>query len=82
MDSIRLNILVAPQEYPDSPFHLCGAGISAFLAAALGQEDTELHGALDKLLKAETAAATRTSAKSRPKTEPVTVFPPGTEYKV
>ncbi|KAI5480790.1 mitochondrial outer membrane protein IML2 [Pseudohyphozyma bogoriensis] len=66
---------------PDSPFHLVGVGISAFLAAALGQEDSELAGALTVLSKAQSVASAQEKAK-RPKNEPATAFPAGTEYKL
>lgn len=64
----------------ESPFHLLGLGLTAFLAAALGQEDTELFGALAILSKAEAAATLGIS--KRGKGEPTTVYPAGTEYRV
>lgn len=64
-----------------SPFHLLGAGLTTFLAAALGQEDKELFASLALLSKAEEAATAQSVAK-RGKGEPATVFPAGTEYKV
>lgn len=66
---------------PESPFSLLGLGLTSFLAAALGQEDKLLAGALAILYQAETAA-TRESGLKRAKSEPATVFPPGVEYKV
>lgn len=64
-----------------SPFHLLGAGLCTFLAAALGQEDKELFASLALLSKAEEAAIAQSVAK-RGKGEPAPVFPVGLEYKV
>jgi hypothetical protein len=66
---------------PGSPAHGVGLGITAFLQAALGQEDAELFGALDVLVKAEGISSAQAGAK-RGKHEPATVYPAGTEYKV
>lgn len=66
---------------PDSAFHLVGLGLTAFLAAALGQEDKELYEALAILSRAEVAATSRSGIK-RAKNEPASVYPAGSEYKV
>lgn len=65
----------------ESPFSLLGLGLTSFLAAALGQEDKGLYSALAILAKAEVAAI-RESGLKRDKSEPNTVYPNGTEYKV
>ncbi|KAM0753081.1 hypothetical protein T439DRAFT_323696 [Meredithblackwellia eburnea MCA 4105] len=65
----------------NSPYHLAGLGLAKFLQAALGQEDKELLSSLNILGQAETTANNHAQAK-RPKSEPPTVYPPGTEFKI
>lgn len=69
---------------PESVPHSVGAGISTFLQAALGQEDTELYGALDVLVKAEAQAATQAASKrgTGASGQGSTAYAPGLEYKV
>jgi hypothetical protein len=66
---------------PDSPAHGAGVGISAFLQAALGREDAELHGALVALVQSEAISSAKVAVR-RGKGEAETIYPAGTEYKV
>lgn len=63
----------------DSAFHALGLGLVKFLEAALGQEDNDLVGALQALLKAETAATAQLVPRA---SDPPTPFEPGTEFKL
>lgn len=65
--------------HPDSAAHGVGLGITAFLQAALGQEDAELATALEALLKAEAQATAAEKAAKGGKGKGV--YPAGLEYK-
>lgn len=69
------------KSHADSPFHLIGLGLSSFLSAALGQEDSELTGALAILVRAESLASAAQTSNKRSKSDGPAVFPAGTEYQ-
>ncbi|GAA5845513.1 hypothetical protein JCM9279_003058 [Rhodotorula babjevae] len=66
---------------PESPFHLVGLGIAAFLKAILSREDAELREATETLVKAEAVATAEVKAK-RPKGDMTGAYPAGIEYKL
>ncbi|GAA6058174.1 hypothetical protein JCM3770_004079, partial [Rhodotorula araucariae] len=66
---------------PESPFHLVGLGIAAFLKAILSREDAELRDATETLLRAETVASNEAGVK-RPKGDTAGAYPAGIEFKL
>ncbi|BGP48269.1 Mitochondrial outer membrane protein iml2 [Rhodotorula kratochvilovae] len=66
---------------PDSPFHLVGLGIAAFLKAILSREDAELRDATETLLKAETVASSEANTR-RPRGDTAGAYPAGIEFKL
>ncbi|KAM0791385.1 hypothetical protein ACM66B_005850 [Microbotryomycetes sp. NB124-2] len=68
----------------DSVPHAVGSGLSTFLAAALGQEDSQLSGAMDTLVKAEALATehVQNSARSPQAALDTSRVYPHLEYKL
>ncbi|KAI0797442.1 hypothetical protein C8Q75DRAFT_7 [Abortiporus biennis] len=64
----------------DSPFHLLGAGVCAFLEAALGMESTAVTSAAQSLAQSEAGA--KKMLKNAKSSGAVTRFPPGTEWEL
>ncbi|KAK4053906.1 Mitochondrial outer membrane protein iml2 [Microbotryomycetes sp. JL221] len=63
--------------------HAVGAGMAVFLQAALGQEDAQLSGAMDTLVKAEALAVSKAQAtKSTSQSSETSRVYPGLEYKI